>query len=275
MKKLFVLAMLLAVIPAAYASHVDRDTPQAVQPGEQFNITYRAYGLSGKVAVVVQDTVRGGCTFPGGGANFETILLEVGKTELTTELLAPDKGNCTFSGSYLFGTEMESKAIQDDIVYIGKKPNCVSKTCGRLRYQCGTWDDGCGVSIDCGQCSQGKSCEAGRCVTPKPIQHQKRYEKGTFAIFGMVMKDMKVRVYEKFSFIGNRLSGTMSMRTDSDVQCQLNRFRPIQGGLTADDWVVNGTAELICRIPVHVKITENSIIGTYNKTKVFELSQMS
>lgn len=41
---------------------------------------------------------------------------------------------------------------------------CVPSTCLSLGYECGTWDDGCGGTLNCGTCSSGYSCSAGTCV---------------------------------------------------------------------------------------------------------------
>jgi len=45
---------------------------------------------------------------------------------------------------------------------------CVPKTCADLGYECGAWDDGCGVSINCGSlngaCPSGEIC----CISGDP-----------------------------------------------------------------------------------------------------------
>jgi hypothetical protein len=41
---------------------------------------------------------------------------------------------------------------------------CVPDTCPELGYECGIWDDGCGGSLDCGNCQQGYECQQGACV---------------------------------------------------------------------------------------------------------------
>ena len=41
---------------------------------------------------------------------------------------------------------------------------CVPSTCAGLSYNCGTWDDGCGGTLNCGTCSSGYVCTAGTCV---------------------------------------------------------------------------------------------------------------
>jgi len=43
--------------------------------------------------------------------------------------------------------------------------DCVPKTCAAQGYACGSWDDGCGTTINCGACSDGKTCSAGKCVS--------------------------------------------------------------------------------------------------------------
>ncbi len=43
--------------------------------------------------------------------------------------------------------------------------SCTPKTCSQLSYSCGSVDDGCGKTIDCGICPSGQTCSAGKCVT--------------------------------------------------------------------------------------------------------------
>ena len=43
----------------------------------------------------------------------------------------------------------------------GGKTGCKPKTCAELGYNCGKNGDGCGGTIDCGQCSGGEICGAG------------------------------------------------------------------------------------------------------------------
>ena len=43
-------------------------------------------------------------------------------------------------------------------------PACTPKTCEDLGYECGQADDGCGGTLDCGTCPDGKSCQDHRCV---------------------------------------------------------------------------------------------------------------
>ena len=42
--------------------------------------------------------------------------------------------------------------------------SCVPTTCAKSGYNCDTWDDRCGKTIDCGTCSSGYSCLAGICT---------------------------------------------------------------------------------------------------------------
>ena len=43
---------------------------------------------------------------------------------------------------------------------------CTSKTCAALgNYQCGSWSDGCGKTLNCGICASGKTCRDGQCVS--------------------------------------------------------------------------------------------------------------
>ncbi|MFH1531665.1 MAG: hypothetical protein ABIK09_13145 [Pseudomonadota bacterium] len=42
--------------------------------------------------------------------------------------------------------------------------DCVPDTCSDLGYECGSWDDGCGGTVDCGGCGAGVACNAGTCA---------------------------------------------------------------------------------------------------------------
>ena len=40
---------------------------------------------------------------------------------------------------------------------------CIPETCSSLDYSCGDIDDGCGITLDCGSCGSGWTCDAGAC----------------------------------------------------------------------------------------------------------------
>ena len=42
--------------------------------------------------------------------------------------------------------------------------SCVPTTCAKLGYNCDSWDDRCGKTINCGACSSGYICSAGICT---------------------------------------------------------------------------------------------------------------
>lgn len=42
--------------------------------------------------------------------------------------------------------------------------SCVPFTCGQLGYECSTWSDGCGRTLNCGTCASGFTCDGGTCV---------------------------------------------------------------------------------------------------------------
>jgi hypothetical protein len=45
----------------------------------------------------------------------------------------------------------------------GEGKTCQPSTCEQLGKECGSWDDGCGVSLDCGVCTGGTCSQAGVC----------------------------------------------------------------------------------------------------------------
>jgi len=48
--------------------------------------------------------------------------------------------------------------------FFGEGAACVPDTCAGLGYNCGSWSDGCGGTINCGTCASGYTCTAGICV---------------------------------------------------------------------------------------------------------------
>jgi len=49
-------------------------------------------------------------------------------------------------------------------------PACTPKTCEDLGWECGKGDDGCGGTVDCGTCSDGKFCDSDHhCVESHPV----------------------------------------------------------------------------------------------------------
>ena len=41
---------------------------------------------------------------------------------------------------------------------------CVPTNCSKLGYECDSWPDGCGKTLNCGTCASGYTCTAGTCV---------------------------------------------------------------------------------------------------------------
>ena len=48
--------------------------------------------------------------------------------------------------------------------FFGEAAACVPTICASLGYNCGSWDDGCGGTLNCGVCGSGYTCTAGTCV---------------------------------------------------------------------------------------------------------------
>jgi len=42
---------------------------------------------------------------------------------------------------------------------------CQPTDCASGGHECGPWDDGCGATLDCGDCPPGETCQAGTCET--------------------------------------------------------------------------------------------------------------
>ena len=65
----------------------------------------------------------------------------------------------------------------------------ISETCLSLSKECGTWDDGYGIALDCGICSANYVCSAGICVdelTCIDTCSSLGYECGTYEICGVL-----------------------------------------------------------------------------------------
>ena len=43
-------------------------------------------------------------------------------------------------------------------------PSCTPSTCAQRGYQCGSWNDGCSGTINCGSCGYNQICSGGTCV---------------------------------------------------------------------------------------------------------------
>jgi len=65
----------------------------------------------------------------------------------------------TFDTYYIESCEYET-------VYVNPSEDdtCTPVTCSSLGKQCGSWDDGCDGTVNCGVCSSGFSCSQGNCV---------------------------------------------------------------------------------------------------------------
>ncbi|MFA6376812.1 MAG: hypothetical protein WCX69_05440, partial [Candidatus Paceibacterota bacterium] len=58
-------------------------------------------------------------------------------------------------------------------------PACVPKTCITLgNYQCNSWSDGCGKTLNCGTCTANKTCSNGKCVSNCTTHASKKCESG-------------------------------------------------------------------------------------------------
>ncbi len=68
--------------------------------------------------------------------------------------------------------------------------SCVPYTCAGLGYECDTWSDGCGGTLDCGTCASGYTCSAGDCTAvPAPAPSP-----GAAAAPGVVVPGINIKV---------------------------------------------------------------------------------
>ena len=106
------------------------------------------------------------CTDSDGGINFftrGTVLNVFGgtATDFCDRLLLIEY-YCNANG----GTDYQLKGCsQCNNGACVNSSSCTPKTCSGLAKQCGSWDNGCGTTLNCGTCPTGKSCDAnGQCV---------------------------------------------------------------------------------------------------------------
>jgi hypothetical protein len=258
---------------SAMHPEVARTVPATADLGKTFEVTYKALNTPSVWAASIADTISGGCKFENGKNSSMWVWLYGDGTEKTATISSPNKpAACKFSGEYRFGTE-PAGILADRLVTISG-PSCTPITCSDISKKCGYWSDGCGNQIICGRCAVGQTCNNGRCETPKLVQYQKKYENGTMHLFNIILEDIRIKVYERFSFIRNKISGSPSIKTEGEIKCSINRFRLIGGNISAEQINVTGTADLNCVIPVDVKITNEGIDANYKGKEAFKLRGM-
>ncbi|MDO8516583.1 MAG: hypothetical protein Q7S33_00505, partial [Nanoarchaeota archaeon] len=74
------------------------------------------------------------------------------------------------SGQTVYKQQCDSYNVNNIIIGAAKIVTCTPQTCINLGKNCGTTDDGCGTSINCGSCASGTTCSNGVCIlscTPK------------------------------------------------------------------------------------------------------------
>jgi len=72
---------------------------------------------------------------------------------------APDMGNpsCGMDGRCTWECAPPFRRVGDECV-------CTPTTCEAIAYECGAPDNGCGMPLDCGSCTDGAACTTGRCA---------------------------------------------------------------------------------------------------------------
>lgn len=88
-------------------------------------------------------------------------------TERETKNLRCENNNKVWEECIVGGWVTATKSCSDEN---GKCENgvcipCIPKICSQLGKECGNWDNDCSVTINCGSCSSGKTCQNGLCVS--------------------------------------------------------------------------------------------------------------
>ncbi len=86
-----------------------REVPVEVDSGRKFIITYST-DRTGNFAIIIEDSVSGGCKFPNGETDYKSVMLS---TTQPIEITAPSSGSCTFSGDYNFISEESVEEIKE------------------------------------------------------------------------------------------------------------------------------------------------------------------
>ena len=86
-----------------------REVPIEVDAGRKFIVTYST-DRTGNFAIIIEDSVSGGCKFPNGETEYKSVMLgNVQPIEVTTS----SSGSCTFSGDYNFISEESVEEIKE------------------------------------------------------------------------------------------------------------------------------------------------------------------
>jgi hypothetical protein len=136
---------------------ITRNLPSQVSAGETFTLTYVASGTSGRWGASLEDSISGGCMFPGGVSSIKDLWLSTEGNTRAVSITAPQSGSCTFTGDYQFG-DASLKPFPSQTVTI-----CQPATCASLGFSCGTAPDGCGGTLNCGSCGTGYACQNNVC----------------------------------------------------------------------------------------------------------------
>jgi hypothetical protein len=275
MKRIFVLGLLLLLVPLATAESLDvsRSFSKAtVLPGGKVNMTVTP-GTENFDFWAIQMPLPSG--WKTDKVHKSLFYYTTEEKSAWFELEAPNKkGIYTFEGQWsIVQHDASPQAGLFAPATVVVDSSCDPQTCNALKKRCGVWDDGCGAKLDCGNCSKGKTCNLGICEVPKPINYQKRFERATFSLFSIVRNNIPVNMMTMFRMVRDRLSGTFYFRTSDVINCNLNRFRLTSGNISSAIGV-NGTAMLTCTLPVKLYITNESITGSYNGTKVFDITNL-
>lgn len=97
---------------------LNREVPLEANSRDTFIINYST-DKTGTWAVIIEDSVSGGCKFPNGESEYKSVIL--GEPLHIVEITAPSSGSCTFSGDYNFVSDKgvgKIKNFPDQMVII-------------------------------------------------------------------------------------------------------------------------------------------------------------
>lgn len=177
MKKIIYAIMFMLMLGIVSAGTVTRTTPQYLQAGQQFTVTYTATDTATEYVVAIEDVITGGCT----PTSYSTVIIKgSGDSATQTKTVtytAPQSGSCVFESTayYQFSSGSKVYIPFTEIDVQGTcTPSCPSPStiaCGQSLGPngCGGTCSGTGTYCSSGTCSSG-SCSS--CVdttwTPLP-----------------------------------------------------------------------------------------------------------
>lgn len=156
------------MIPMVFAGTVTRSVDNAApNAGDTVTVTLTIITSTGEKAIAIHEEAP--YTITGLSNNiYETVIIDTIQVQDTTKVYSfviPSgaTGTKVFSGVYNVENTGDVTIGGTTSITIGGG-DCTPSTCTGIGKECGSWDNGCGTTLNCGTCSSG-TCELGICTT--------------------------------------------------------------------------------------------------------------